>query len=150
MTRLGFVAAGLLVLGLWLPWGTLSVGLLGGDPVDALDVSGQDIGSGIVDLPVGWIAAGGGVLAAAGLYRWSRAMALTGAAVALAATGYTFLAIPGDETARDATSGEEAIRRLPRYTRASPRRCPFATGSETTPGATTFSTRRSPSRTTRC
>ena len=62
MSRVGILAGGLLVAGLLLPWGTLSVGLLGSPTVRVGTVNGQQIGSDILSVPVGWIAAGAGVL----------------------------------------------------------------------------------------
>lgn len=98
MQRLGYAACGVLVLGLWLPWGTLSVGLLGSAPQELGTINGQDIGSDILDLPVGWIAAGAGIAGFLALARQARATALASGVVALLITGYTLLAIPGKET----------------------------------------------------
>ena len=89
----GLVAAGVLVVGLWLPWA--SVTLLG---VEATTANGQEIGSGILDYPVGWLAAACGVIAGIGAIVYERWLMLAGGVGALAVTGYTALAIPGTES----------------------------------------------------
>jgi hypothetical protein len=99
VARTGFVCAALLVLGLWLPWATLSIGLFGGEPHPVAQVSGEEIGSGLLGVPVGWIAAGGGVLSAFAITGRQRRLALIAAAVTALAIGYTLAAIPGEETA---------------------------------------------------
>jgi hypothetical protein len=99
MTRLAYAAAAVLVLGLWLPWATLSVGLFGGEPRPIGEVNGEQIGSGLLDVPVGWIAAAAGVVGALAVARRRGEVATAAAVVALGVTGYTFVAVPGDETA---------------------------------------------------
>lgn len=99
MARLAYASAAVLVLGLWLPWATLSVGLLGAEPQPIGDVSGEEIGSGLLDLPVGWIVAAAGVVGAVAIARRRRELATAAAVAALLATGYTFLAVPGEEMA---------------------------------------------------
>jgi hypothetical protein len=94
--RLSLIPAAVLVLGLWLPRATVT--FLG---EAALTANGQEIGSGLFDWPVGWIAAGGGAIAFGGtgaLLDRKGLPTLIGGAIALLATGYTLLAIPGQET----------------------------------------------------
>jgi hypothetical protein len=88
-----FGAAGILIAGLWLPWASIT--FLG---VQAVTADGQEIGSDILDFPVGWLAAGCGVLGAAGAYWREGTLVLVGGIAALLITGYTVLAIPGKET----------------------------------------------------
>jgi hypothetical protein len=90
---MAFFAAGILVIGLWLP--LASITFLG---VRALTANGQQIGSDILNFPVGWLAAGCGVIGAAGAYRREGTVTLIGGIGALLVTGYTVLAIPGKET----------------------------------------------------
>ena len=66
--------------------------------VAALTANGQEIGTDVLDLPVGWIAAGAGLIGGAGVFARQGVVALAGGAVALFATGYTLLAIPGEES----------------------------------------------------
>lgn len=97
MQRVAFVAGGVLVVGLWLPWANVTVTLFGAEsPI--LEADGEEIGSGILDLPVGWIALGSGVAGIVGALRRSAALVLVAGVVATIAVGYTLLAIPGEET----------------------------------------------------
>jgi hypothetical protein len=92
-SQAGLFAAGVLVLGLWLPWAQVT--LLG---VNGPTVNGQEIGTDILSWPVGYITAGAGVLGAIGLLGKNYVPTLVAGAVALAVTGYTLLAVPGTET----------------------------------------------------
>ena len=103
MRAIGYVAAAVLILGLWLPWGHLLLGLLGNTPTNVGDVNGQDIGSDVLSLPVGWITAGAGVAGAIGLRGGSRTLAVVASLIALGIAGYSLLAIPGHETTATAT-----------------------------------------------
>jgi hypothetical protein len=98
MSRLGYAASGVLLLGLWLPWAELSIGLFGGNPEGIGTVDGREIGSDLLDLPVGWIAAAAGLVGAYALARGIRGLALGAGTVAVLTCGYTLLAIPGTET----------------------------------------------------
>ena len=51
LTQFGYLACGVLVLSLWLPWGKLAVGLLGSDSSGLGTIDGQKIGSGVLNLP---------------------------------------------------------------------------------------------------
>lgn len=98
MRRLGYVASAVLILGLWLPWAHLSIGLFGDTPGEVGDVNGQDIGSGILSFPVGWITAAAGVAGAYALSRSERGLATAAGVVALLVGGYSLFAIPGQES----------------------------------------------------
>lgn len=90
---LPFIPAAVLILGLWLPWATVT--FLG---QEALTANGREIGSGILDYPVGYIAAFGGLIGGIGVLVREGITTLTGGVIALLVTGYTLLAIPGTET----------------------------------------------------
>lgn len=98
MRRLGYVACAVLILGLWLPWGKLSIGLFGGSPTGLGDINGQDIGTDVLNLPVGWITAIAGAVGAYALSHAARGTAVAAGLVALLVTGYSLLAIPGTES----------------------------------------------------
>jgi hypothetical protein len=72
-------------------------------------VDGQEIGSDLLDLPVGWIAAGAGALGIYALARRLRGPAIAAGVIALLVSGYTLLAIPGKETS---TSNGEDVSNL--------------------------------------
>src|SRR3954447_8641862 len=97
MSRVGIVASGLLIAGLLLPWGTLSVGLFGSPAVRVGTVNGQQIGSDILSVPVGWIAAGAGVLGIIGCTRRSTGAIRVAGIIAVVVIGYALVAIRGKE-----------------------------------------------------
>jgi hypothetical protein len=98
MKAFGCAACAVLVASLWLPWATLSIGLFGGSPEGLGTVNGQDIGSSIVGLPVGWIMAAAGVVGLLAISSRSRDMAGAAGIVAVLVAGYTLLSMPGTET----------------------------------------------------
>ena len=57
----GFVAAAVVVGGLFLPWARLTLEVLGAQS-PAFVVKGKDIGSDIGDIPWAWFVAGSGLL----------------------------------------------------------------------------------------
>jgi hypothetical protein len=105
VSRIGYAACGVLVLGLWLPWATLSIGLFGDAPERLGTVDGQEIGSGLLDLPVGWVAAGAGALGIYALARRRRGPAIAADVIGLLVSAYALLAIPGEETST--SNGED-------------------------------------------
>jgi hypothetical protein len=99
MKRGGSFACAVLILGLWLPWAHLSIGAVG----DAGEsVNGVDIGSDVLSLPAGWIAAAAGVLGLYGLARTARGLTAVAGSSALLVTAYALLAIPS----QDSTAGQ--------------------------------------------
>jgi hypothetical protein len=95
--RVAGVASLILIAGLWIPWGKLSIGLLGGAPGGLGTINGQEMGSEVLDLPVGWICAAGGALALIGILDGSLSIVRIGGIIGLLVTGYAAIAIPGKE-----------------------------------------------------
>ena len=91
------LAGALLVAGLVLPWGTLSVGLLGSPTVEVGTVNGRQIGSDILSLPVGLDHGRSRGLGIIGLAIRSAGTIRAAGIIAVLVTGYALVAIRGKE-----------------------------------------------------
>jgi hypothetical protein len=105
MKRGALCACAVLIMGLWLPWAQLTIGVLG-NAGETGTVNGADIGSDVLSIPVGWIAAAAGVVGLLGVARNGRGLAAAAGSIALLVTLYALLAIPGDDSGAGQASSD--------------------------------------------
>lgn len=83
-----------LVIGLWLPWASLSVTVVGHPTLPFDTYSGTQMGDDFLSLPTGWIAAIVGAITLFAIRAPAWRAAFVGALVAAVDLGYTILAMP--------------------------------------------------------